>query len=151
MLGLGPDNVTLQFFATCLSVTLFVTPFVTPAYGERARITFARGGTTAILVVFRLYPELGDRYSAHGVLALLSPYALEYLKEVWSAPSPANVIRVTSVFMITLGCLSSILKAYPTAEYLSAVACVFFLLLRCSGLIDRKLLRQELDRMDKAR
>ena len=102
LLGLGPDNVTLQFFATYLPVTLFVTPFVTPAYGERARITFARGGTTAILVVFRLYPELGDRYSAHGVLALLSLYALEYLKEVWSVPSPANVIRITSAFMIIL-------------------------------------------------
>ena len=97
------------------------------------------------------HPELGDHYSAHGLLALISLYALEYPKEMWSASSPANVIRITSVFMRILGCLSSILKAYPAAEYLSAVACVFFLLLRCSGLIDRKLLRQELDRMDKAR
>ena len=65
LLDLGPDNVTLQFFATYLSVTLFVTPFVTPAYGERARLTFAGGGTMAILVVFCFYPELGDHYSAH--------------------------------------------------------------------------------------
>ena len=43
LLDLGPDNVTLQFFATYLSVTLFVTPFVTPAYGERARLTFVGG------------------------------------------------------------------------------------------------------------
>jgi len=41
---LGPDNLTLRFFATCLLVTLLVMP----AYGERARKTFARGGTVAI-------------------------------------------------------------------------------------------------------
>ena len=147
LLNLGPDNFTLQFFATRLSVTLFVTP----AYGERARKTFARGGTMAILVVFCFYPELGDHYSAHGLLALLSLYAPEYLKETRSAPSPANVIRITSVSMIILGCPSLILKAHPIAKYLSAVACVFFLLLRCSGLIDGKLIRQELDRVHKVR
>ena len=43
LLDLGPDNVTLQFFATYLSVTLFVTPFVTPAYGERARNNIREG------------------------------------------------------------------------------------------------------------
>ena len=43
------------------------------------------------------HPELGDHYSAHGLLALISLYALEYPKEMWSAPSPANVIRITSV------------------------------------------------------
>ena len=114
------------------------------AYGARARKTFARGGTIAILVVFWLYPGLGDYYFAYGLLALLSLYALEHLKEMRSAPVPANIIRIASVFMI-------ILKSYPTAEYLSTVACVFFLLLKCSGLINEKLIRQELDHMDKSR
>ena len=60
-----------------------VTLLVMPAYGERARKAFARGGTVAILVVSCFYPELGDRYSAHRLPALLSLYALEYLiKEV---------------------------------------------------------------------
>ena len=50
--------------------------FVMPAYGERARKAFARGGTTAILVVSCFYPELGDRYSAHRLPG--SPFALRF-------------------------------------------------------------------------
>jgi len=149
--NLGHNTLAMQLFATCLSISLFIRPFVTPAYSERTRIAFARNGTTAILLVLCLFPDLGYHYAVHGVLALLLLQVLEYLKEVWLAPSPTKVIGIASALMLILVCLSFILRDYTTAECLSIVACTLFLLLKCSGLIDKERLCQELDRIAEAR
>ena len=149
--NLGHNTLAMQLFATCLSISLFIRPFVTPAYSERTRIAFARNGTTAILLVLCLLPDLGYHYAVHGVLAILFLQVSEYLKGVWFAPSPVKVIGIASALMLILVCLSFILRDYTTAECLSIVACALFLLLRCSGLIDRERLCQELDRIAEAR